>query len=140
MVADFTASCPIVKHLTLCYDTISLKGGLLMNTVKRNKILVILYSTLRTVFLLCITGPIMQTFLASLGFPEEWIYINNGLVQGANILTISLCAQWTDRRSIIKCSVISQLPHVILYLLYIPLCCRPCRTSGSTTCRPRRSC
>lgn len=93
-----------------------------MNQVRRNRVLSILFCTMRTVFLLCITGPIMQTFLASLGFPEEWIYINNGLVQGANILTISLCSQWTDKRSIIKCCIISQLPHVILYLLYIPLC------------------
>lgn len=93
-----------------------------MGNTGRNKILTIIYSTLRTVALLCVTGPIMQTFLASLGFPSEWIYINNALMQAANILTLSLFSQWADKRNIIKCSVISQLPHAVLYLLYIPLC------------------
>lgn len=93
-----------------------------MGDIKRNKSLTIIYSTLRTIALLCVTGPIMQTFLASLGFPSEWIYISNALVQAANMLTLSLCSQWTDKGSIIKCSVISQIPHAVLYLLYIPLC------------------
>ncbi len=93
-----------------------------MGNTGRNKILTIIYSTLRTVALLCVTGPIMQTFLASLGFPSEWIYINNALIQAANMLTLSLCSQWTDKHSIIKCSILSQIPHAVLYLLYIPLC------------------
>lgn len=93
-----------------------------MGDIKRNKILSITYCTLRTIALLCVTGPIMQTFLASLGFPSQWIYISNALMQAANILTLSLFSQWTDKRSIIKCSVISQIPHAVLYLLYIPLC------------------
>ena len=93
-----------------------------MGDIKRNKILSVAFSTLRTIALLCVTGPIMQTFLASLGFPSQWIYINNALMQAANILTLSLCSQWTDKRNIIKCSVISQIPHAVLYLFYIPLC------------------
>ena len=93
-----------------------------MVDTRRNRILTVIYSTLRTIALLCITGPIMQTFLASLGFPSKWIYINNALLQAANILSLSLCSQWTDKRSIIKCSVISQVPHALLYLLYLPLC------------------
>ena len=93
-----------------------------MVNTRRNKILTVFYCTLRTIALLCVTGPIMQTFLASLGFPSEWIYINNALMQVANILSLSLCSQWTDKRNIIKCSVIAQVPHAVLYLLYLPLC------------------
>ena len=93
-----------------------------MDRVKRNKVLTIIYCTLRSIALLCVTGPIMQTFLASLGFPSQWIYINNGLVQAANMLTLSLCSRWTDKRNIIKSTVIAQVPPAILYLLYIPLC------------------
>ena len=93
--------------MKICYDIEkSRKKDRILVDTRRNRILTIIYCTLRTIALLCITGPIMQTFLASLGFPEEWIYINNGLVQGANILTISLCSQWTDKRSIIKCCII----------------------------------
>ncbi|MDO4426199.1 MAG: hypothetical protein Q4D17_10605, partial [Planctomycetia bacterium] len=44
------------------------------------------------------------------------------LVQTANILTSSLCAQWADRGSVIRRSAICEIPHALLYLCYIPLC------------------
>jgi len=64
----------------------------------------------------------MQTFLASLGFSSRFIYINTTLVQTANILTSSLCAQWADRGSVIRRSALCEIPHALLYLCYIPLC------------------
>lgn len=90
--------------------------------MRNNKIRSIFALALRTAALLAATGPIMQTFLASLGFSSRFIYINTTLVQMANILTSFLCAQWADRGSVIKRSAICEIPHAILYLLYIPLC------------------
>lgn len=92
------------------------------NTVKYNKLRAIFALALRTAALLACTGPIMQTFLASLGFSSRFIYINTTLVQAANILTSSLCSQWADRGSVIKRSAICEIPHALLYLCYIPLC------------------
>ena len=90
--------------------------------LRNNKLRAIFALALRTAALLACTGPIMQTFLASLGFSSRFIYINTTLVQAANILTSSLCAQWADRGSVIKRSAICEIPHALLYLCYIPLC------------------
>lgn len=90
--------------------------------LQNNKLRSIFALALRTAALLACTGPIMQTFLASLGFSSQFIYINTTIVQLANILTSFLCAQWADRGSVIKRSAICEVPHAILYLLYIPLC------------------
>ena len=92
------------------------------NRLRNNKIRAIFALALRTAALLACTGPIMQTFLASLGFSSRFIYINTTLVQTANILTSSLCAQWADRGSVIRRSAICEIPHALLYLCYIPLC------------------
>ena len=93
-----------------------------MEKKEHNKLYFILATAVRTVALLCVTGPIMQTFLASIGFSSRWIYINTSLVQAVNILTISLCSTWADRGSVIKRTAMVELPYALLYLLYIPLC------------------
>ena len=92
------------------------------NRLRNNKLRSIFALALRTAALLACTGPIMQTFLASLGFSSRFIYINTTLVQAANILTSSLCAQWADKGSVIRRSAICEIPHALLYLCYIPLC------------------
>ena len=92
------------------------------NAIRNNKLRAIFALALRTTALLACTGPIMQTFLASLGFSSRFIYINTTLVQAANILTSSLCSQWADRGSVIRRSAVCEIPHAILYLFYIPLC------------------
>lgn len=92
------------------------------NRLQNNKRRAIFALALRTAALLACTGPIMQTFLSSLGFSSRFIYINTTLVQTANILTSSLCAQWADRGSVIRRSAICEIPHALLYLCYIPLC------------------
>ena len=93
-----------------------------MNKKEHNKLYFILATAVRTVALLCVTGPIMQTFLASLGFSSQWIYIHTSIVQAVNVLTISLCSTWADRGSVIKRTALVELPYALLYLLYIPLC------------------
>lgn len=87
-----------------------------------NKPFFIIAMGLRTVALLCVTGPIMQTFLASIGFSSQWIYIHTSMVQTVNVLTISLCSTWADRGSVIQRTAFVELPYALLYLLYLPLC------------------
>lgn len=88
----------------------------------RNKIYSVILVALRTAALLCMTGPIMQAFLASLGFDSQALYIHSTLVQLANVTTICLCAGWADRGNIIRRAALVQLPHGLLYLAYLPLC------------------
>lgn len=93
-----------------------------MKQTNHNKSFFIIAMGLRNVALLCVTGPIMQTFLASIGFSSQWIYIHTSIVQVVNILTISLCSTWADQGSIIKRIAFVELPYALLYLFYIPLC------------------
>lgn len=93
-----------------------------MKQKTHNKSFFIIAMALRTVALLCATGPVMQTFLASIGFSSRWIYMHTAAVQAANILTISLCSTWADRGSVIRRTAFVELPYGLLYLLYIPLC------------------
>lgn len=93
-----------------------------MKQRNHNQAYFIIAMGLRTVALLCVTGPIMQTFLASIGFSSQWIYIHTSIVQIVNVLTISLCSTWADRGSVIKRTAFVELPYALLYLLYIPLC------------------
>lgn len=93
-----------------------------MKQTNHNQPFFIIAMGLRTVALLCVTGPIMQTFLASIGFSSQWIYIHTSIVQIVNVLTISLCSTWADRGSVIKRTAFVELPYALLYLLYIPLC------------------
>lgn len=93
-----------------------------MKDRNHNKPYFIIAMALRTVALLCVTGPIMQTFLGSLGFSSQWIYIHSSIVQAVNILTISLCSTWADRGNVIKRTAFVELPYALLYVLYIPLC------------------
>ena len=93
-----------------------------MEQKNHNKSYFIIAMALRTVALLCVTGPIMQTFLASIGFSNQWIYIHTSIVQVVNVAAISLCSTWADRGSVIKRTAMVELPYALLYLLYIPLC------------------
>ena len=71
-----------------------------MKQTNHNKSFFIIAMGLRTVALLCVTGPIMQTFLASIGFSSQWIYIHTSIVQIINVMTISLCSTWADQGSV----------------------------------------
>ena len=93
-----------------------------MKEKNHNKLFFIIAMGLRTVALLCVTGPIMQTFLASIGFSSRWIYIHTSIVQVVNVATISLCSTWADRGNVIKRTAMVELPYALLYLFYIPLC------------------
>lgn len=108
---------------SMCYDDKNWECGVFsMKQTNRNQPYFIIAMGMRTVALLCVTGPIMQTFLASIGFSSQWIYIHTSIVQIVNVLTISLCSTWADRGSVIKRTAFVELPYALLYLLYIPLC------------------
>lgn len=93
-----------------------------MKDIKRNEALTVLTSIFRALALLCATGPIMQAFLASLGFSSQYLYLHSTATQAANVVTILLCSRWADRGSIIRRAAIVQLPYALLYLGLIPLC------------------
>lgn len=93
-----------------------------MKEKNHNSLFFVIAMGLRTVALLCVTGPIMQTFLASIGFSSRWIYIHTSIVQVVNVATISLCSTWADRGNVIRRTAMVELPYALLYLGYIPLC------------------
>lgn len=93
-----------------------------MNTVSQNKIRSILAYAFRTAALLCANGSLMQTFLSTVGFSEQHIYIHASLFQAVNVLTILFCARFADTRNVLRRTAIVQLPGALLFLFYLPLC------------------
>jgi MFS family permease len=89
--------------------------------VTKNKIKAIIAYTARTVALICATGTLMQTFLASLGFESSQIYMHSTLLQAANVMTIILASNWANNGSPIKRSAFTTIPIGLLFLCYIPI-------------------
>lgn len=89
--------------------------------ITKNKIKAIIAYTARTVALMCASGTLMQTFLASLGFESSLIYLHSTLLQAANVLTIILAANWANNGSPIKKSAFTTIPIGILFLCYVPI-------------------
>lgn len=91
-------------------------------TAKHNQLRAVLAYTFRTAALLCSTGPLMQTFLSSIGFTEQQIYMHATLFQAVNVLTILLCARFADTKNVLLRTALVQLPGALLFLGYLPLC------------------
>lgn len=89
--------------------------------IQKNKIKAIIAYTARTVALMCASGTLMQTFLASLGFESEWIYLHSTLLQAANVLTIILASGWANNGSPIRKSAFTTIPIGLLFLCYVPI-------------------
>ena len=89
--------------------------------VAKNKIKAIIAYTARTAALMCASGTLMQTFLATLGFDSELIYLHSTLLQAANVLTILLASNWAGNGSPIKRSAFTTIPIGLLFLCYIPM-------------------
>ena len=92
-----------------------------LRNVRRNKIKAIIAYTARTVALMCASGTLMQTFLATLGFDSELIYLHSTLLQAANVLTIILASNWASNGSPIKRSAFTTIPIGLFFLCYIPV-------------------
>ena len=102
-------------------DNETLKETAFLRNVRRNKIKAIIAYTARTVALMCASGTLMQTFLATLGFDSELIYLHSTLLQAANVLTILLASNWASNGSPIKRSAFTTIPIGLLFLFYIPI-------------------
>ena len=92
-----------------------------LGNVRKNKIKAIIAYTARTVALMCASGTLMQTFLATLGFESELIYLHSTLLQAANVLTILLASNWASNGSPIRRSAFTTIPIGLLFLFYIPI-------------------
>ncbi len=92
-----------------------------IKNVRKNKIKAIIAYTARTVALMCASGTLMQTFLASLGFESSLIYLHSTLLQAANVLTIILASGWANNGSPIKKAAFSTVPIGLLFLCYVPI-------------------
>lgn len=91
-------------------------------TVTNNKIRAILAYAFRTASLLCASGSLIQTFLSTIGFSEQHIYMHASLFQAVNVLTILLCARFADTGCVLRRTAIVQIPGALLFLMYLPLC------------------
>ena len=92
-----------------------------MSVSAKNKLLGILIAALRTGALLCATGTLMQTFLSTLGFSEQLIYLHSTLVQAVSVLSILLGARFAEKKPLVRATWL-QLPTALLFLAYVPLC------------------
>lgn len=92
--------------------------------VFRNKILATVAYTARVVALTCASGPLMQTFLASLRFDSHRIYVHSSILQAVNVLTILIFSGWVSNKNPIKRSAFAILPTAILFLTYLPIAIR----------------
>lgn len=89
--------------------------------VTGNKLKAIIAYTARTAAMMCASGTLMQTFLASLGFESALIYMHSTLLQAANVLTIILASNWANNGSPIKRSAFTTIPIGLLFLCYVPI-------------------
>ena len=93
-----------------------------MNIISQNKIRAILAYALRTAALLCASGSLMQTFLSTIGFSEQYIYLHASIYQAANVLSIILFARFADGGNLLRRTALVQVPGALLFLCYLPLC------------------
>lgn len=96
-----------------------------MNVLKRNAICNVIYDGANYISMMCCTGPVIQTFLSSIGMSSQWIYINTMLIQTVNMLTVFLCARWADHGNVIRKTGGALLSQAVLFLFYLPLCIHP---------------
>lgn len=93
-----------------------------MNFTQKNNLRAIIIYTIRSVVLLCSTGALMQTFLASVGFDTRQLYLHSTFLQTANVATIMLCSKWADKGNLMHRSAAVLFPSALLYLCYLPFC------------------
>lgn len=90
--------------------------------ITQNKIRAVSAYALRTAALLCATGSLIQTFLASIGFSEKSIYIHASVYQAVNVITILLFSRFADSKNVLHRAAMVQIYGGLLFLFYLPLC------------------
>lgn len=92
------------------------------SVIRRNKFVFICNNTLQTIALLCLTGPIMQTFLSEIGIAPERITLLLTVHQLTNVAGIVLCSRFADRGNVFHRYAFVAMPLAGFFLLYLPLC------------------
>lgn len=90
--------------------------------ITQNKIRAVSAYTFRTAALLCASGSLIQTFLASIGFSEKSIYIHASVYQAVNVITILLFSRFADSKNVLHRAAMVQIYGGLLFLFYLPLC------------------
>lgn len=93
-----------------------------MKITAQNKIFFSIDGILRTVSLLCASGPLIQTLLSVLGYSTKYIYIYSTLLQAANVITIVLFSRFADKGNLFRRSALVLLVNGASFLLFLPLC------------------
>ena len=93
-----------------------------MRIETKNKLLFCVSHTLRYAAMLSASGVLMQTFLASLGFSADKLYIYTSVVQAVNVTTILLASGFANTKCLLKRAAIIQLPSAALFFSCIPFC------------------
>ena len=93
-----------------------------MNKIRKNKALSITAAMLRTICVLCASGTLLQTFLATVGFTDGQIYLHATLVQAVNVSTILLFSHFADAKRPFLRSALVQIPNGLLFLALLPFC------------------
>lgn len=99
-----------------------MRKGDYVKTVRKNELIAIVTSILRSLCLLASTGTLLQTFLASVGFSEAQIYLHATLVQACNVATILLFSHFADTKRPALRSALVQIPNGLLFLCFLPFC------------------
>ena len=93
-----------------------------LRTPRRNILLALLISALRTGALLCATGALMQTFLSSIGLSEGWIYIFVTVQSAVNVSTILLFSRFADGKHVFLRCFFANAVAGGFSLAFVPFC------------------
>jgi len=91
-------------------------------TIRTNKLISLIQSSLILNCSLLSTGTLLQTLLVTLGFTTKLIYIHSTVIQAVNVVSLLLFAKKTSAHNLIKRYALTGLPSGILLLCYLPFC------------------
>ena len=93
-----------------------------MNTEKRNVILYILTEALRLSAFVLSAEAILQTFLYSIGFTQNQIYIQSIAYQALSSLVVLVGSHFADKGNVFKRAMFTMLVTAASTLIFLPLC------------------
>ena len=93
-----------------------------MSTEKKNVILYILTEALRLSAFVLSAEAILQTFLYSIGFTQNQIYIQSIAYQALNTLIVIVGANFADKGSVFKRAMFTMAATAASTIIFLPLC------------------
>ena len=93
-----------------------------MNTEKKNVILYILTEALRLSAFVLSAEAILQTFLYSIGFTQNQIYIQSIAYQALNTLIVIVGSNFADKGNVFKRSMLTMVATAASTIIFLPLC------------------